>query len=135
MQQNHTIPVIERNNKGGQEKKPVKPRAARKPPNSNAPTGRRKRPFMTDEHKQSGYAKFYQIKRKELKPTDFGQASKIIADLWAHLSDEEKSTYVKDVSIKRKEMLKKKASQQAQDLLVREMTQEQDVLIQGITKQ
>lgn len=90
---------------------------------------------MTEEHKQSGYAKFYQIKRKELKATDFGQASKIISDLWARLSDEEKSTYVKDVSIKRKEMLKKKASQQAQDLLVQGMTQEPDVLIQGVKKE
>lgn len=89
---------------------------------------------MTEEHKQSGYAKFYQIKRKELKETDFSQLSKIISDLWGKLSDEERSTYVKDVSIKRKEMLKKKASQQAQDLLVQGMTQEHDVLIQGVKK-
>lgn len=88
---------------------------------------------MTEEHKQSGYAKFYQIKRKELnkqQATDFGQASKIISDLWARLSDEERSTYVKDVSIKRKEMLKKKASQQAQDLLVQGLAHEQQEIKQ-----
>ena len=112
----------------------MKPRATRKPVNPNAPAGRRKRPFMTEEHKQSGYAKFYQIKRKELKPTDFGVASKIISELWQGLSDEEKATYVKDVSTKRKEMLKKKASQQAQDLLVQGITQDQDVLMQRVKK-
>lgn len=124
---------MDRNNKGGVEKKPVKPRA-RKAPNPNAP-GRRKRPYMSEEHKQSGYAKFYQIKRKEIDETDFGNASTIIADQWGKLSDEERSVYVKDVSIKRKEMLKKKASQQAQDLLVKGMTQEHDVLIQGVKKE
>jgi len=88
---------------------------------------------MTEEHKQSGYAKFYQIKRKELKAVDFGQASKLISDLWARLSDEERSIYVKDVSVKRKELLKKKASQQAQNLLVRGIKQDQEVLLpQGL---
>lgn len=83
---------------------------------------------MTEEHKQSGYAKFYQIKRKELKVVDFGQASKLISELWNGLSDEEKSIYAKDVSIKRKEMLKKQASQQAQNLLTQQQQhQEQDV--------
>lgn len=90
---------------------------------------------MTEEHKQSGYAKFYQLKRKELKSVDFGQASKLISDLWARLSAEERSIYVKDVSIKRKEMLKKKASQQAQDLLVQGITQEPDVILQGMKKE
>lgn len=82
---------------------------------------------MTEEHKQSGYAKFYQIKKKELKTIDFGMASSIIAQEWNGLSAEEKSFYVKDVSIKRRELLKKKASQQAQDLLVQGMKQEQDI--------
>lgn len=73
---------------------------------------------MTEEHKQSGYAKFYQIKRKELsKKMEFGEVSKVISEQWAGLSTEDRNRYVKDVSIKRKEMLKKKASQQAQDLL------------------
>ena len=90
---------------------------------------------MTAEHKQSGYAKFYQIKTKELKPTDFGQASKMIADLWARLSDDEWATYVKDVKIKRMGILKNKGIQQAQDLLVRDTTQEQDVLMPGIKKE
>lgn len=84
---------------------------------------------MTAEHKQSGYAKFYQIKQKELKPTDFGQASKMIADLWARLSEEERATYVMDVKIKRARHLKNKGIQQAQDLLVRDNSQEQDVMI------
>lgn len=85
---------------------------------------------MTKEHKRSGYAQFYQLKRKELKAgavnsdnKDFGDYSRIIADLWAQLSDEEKATYATEVNNKRKEMLKKKASQQAQDL-VHGITQE-----------
>lgn len=88
---------------------------------------------MTGEHKQSGYARFYQIKRRELKEPDFGQASKIISDLWARLSDEERSIYVKDVSVKRKEVLKKNASKQAQALLG--MTHDQGVLIPGVKQE
>jgi len=115
---------MERANKGAQEKKPVKPRAPRQPKNPNAPKGRRKDPIMTKEHRRSGYAQFYQIKRKELEAgsmnadnKDFGEYSKIIADLWGQLSVEEKATYATEVNNSRKEMLKKKASQQAQDLV------------------
>lgn len=83
---------------------------------------------MTEENKQSGYAKFFQIKQKEIsKDKDFGDVSKIISDLWAKTPMEERAIYAKDVSNKRKEMLKKKASQQAQDLLVRNMPHEHDV--------
>lgn len=100
---------------------------------------------MTEEHKQSGYAKFYQIQRKQLsKSLEFGEVSKVISENWARLSSDERNHYVKDVSIKRKEMLKKKASQQAQDLLVqgtrpepdlvREIKQQPD-LIQGLKKE
>lgn len=90
---------------------------------------------MTEEHKQSGYAKYYQIERKKIKEIDFGLASKKIAEGWAKLSPDQRSAYVKDVSIKRKEMLKKKASQQAQNLLVQGMTQEQGMLIQGVKRE
>lgn len=86
---------------------------------------------MTEENKQSGYAKFFQIHQKQIsKDKDFGDVSKIISDMWAKTPMEQRADYAKDVSNKRKEMLKKKASQQAQDLLVRGMTHEHDVLEQ-----
>lgn len=100
---------------------------------------------MTEEHKQSGYAAFYQEQRKTLpKNLEFGEVSTIISDRWNILSLEDRNQYVKGVSVKRKEMLKKKASQQAQDLLVQgtkqepglvhEMKQQSD-LIQGLKRE
>lgn len=68
---------------------------------------------MTEEHKKSGYAKFYQIKIKEMNEPDFGQASKLISEAWNRLDETQRQLYKKEVSSKRKEMLKKKASQQA----------------------
>lgn len=125
------MPILERNNKTG-EKKPAKPRAPRKQADPNAPKGRRKRPYMTEEQKQSGYAKFYQIKRKEITPgVDFGDVSKIVSAQWARLSEEEKSQYQRDVSMKRKEILKKKASQQA-DLLIQGVQSEHDPMMHAI---
>lgn len=103
----------------------MKTRAPRQPKNPSAPKGRRKDPILTSkEHKRSGYASFYQMKRKELEANsmntdnkDFGQYSRIIADLWAQLSVEEKATYATEVNNNRKQMLKDKASRQAQDLV------------------
>ena len=90
---------------------------------------------MTEENKKSGYATFYQNERKKLSgKTSFAEASTVIADLWAGLSSEERSNYVKDANNKRKEMLKKKGQEQAQGL-VQGMTQEPDGLIQGIKKE
>lgn len=68
---------------------------------------------MTEENKQSGYAKFYQIKMKQLNNVDFSTASKLISEAWKGLDEQEKQIYVKEVVTKRKELLKKKASEQA----------------------
>lgn len=74
---------------------------------------------MTEEHKQSGYAKFFKQKRKELKNIkDFGEASKMISEIWKGFTDEERSKYAEEVGRERKEILKKKASEQAQGLLI-----------------
>lgn len=117
MQPNHTMPISDRTKKGTQEKKPVKPRAPRQR-NPNA-TGRKRDPILNNkEHKKSGYARFYQQQRKDLKlqDEDFGTCSTRISQLWALLSDEQKASYAQEVNSKRREMLKNKASQQALEL-------------------
>lgn len=83
---------------------------------------------MTAEHKQSGYAKFYSQKIKEFPQQEFGITSKKISTLWHNLSEDEKSTYKKDVSSKRKDQLKKTAAQQAQNLLVEGVKQEPEMM-------
>lgn len=81
---------------------------------------RKRKQGMTEENqKKSAYSEFYSEKKKELfnDVKDFSEASKVISDLWNNLSHAEKSKYTQAVVKKRKELLKNKASQQAQELL------------------